>query len=331
MQPGLQRIRVSELTPEEGFSEALARGLSGTPKEIPSRFFYDARGSSLFERITETPEYYLTRCEQEILCERSPEIVSMAGKPLRVIELGSGSAKKTTLLIEAALAKQPDLEYLPIDISEEFMLSSARKLLATYPGLRVTAIAGEYFSALHYLSEESHFAHGTTNLFLFLGSNIGNFEDAEAEQLLISLRRAMRPCDFLLIGMDLDKDPSIIEPAYNDAGGVTEAFNKNLLVRINSELGGDFDLSAFRHHAPYLPSQRRVEMRLVSEREQMVTVLQSSYHFSRDEHIHTETSRKYSQADVSDLFASSGLQIEHAFYDSCEWFALMLVKPSALI
>lgn len=311
---------------EVSFAEAVDRGLSQPQKSLPPRFFYDRRGSELFERITQLPEYYLTGCEASILESCSGEIVGLAGGQIAFVEFGSGSSQKTRLLIEAALKRQPRLRYVTIDISAEFLRQSAESLVERYPGLGVTAIAGEYFAGVEVLPEEVG-----RRMFLFMGSNVGNFEDHEAVAFLSAVREAMRPDDWILLGIDLAKDRSIVEPAYNDPQGVTAEFNLNILRRINRELGGRFDLSKFRHEALYLESSERVEMRLVSLTDQVVEIaaLGNSFHFNPGEYIHTESSRKYSEASLRRILTAAELDIDECWKDPRKWFSILALRRQA--
>ena len=307
----------------ESFADAVRHGLSQPQKELPSRFFYDACGSELFERITELPEYYLTRCEQSILEANANEIVASLGDELEFVEFGSGSSKKTRLLIEAALENQGSLHYTTIDISAEFGRQSALNLLRAYPRLEVTAIAAEYFEGVQIVPESEN-----PRMFLFLGSNIGNFEEAEAMSFLKAVRNEMQPADGFLVGIDLDKDPAVVKAAYNDSLGITAEFNKNVLARINRELGGHFVLSRFIHQAPYIRERGRVEMRLVSDIDQDVEIekLGMNVHFKQGEYIHTENSRKFKLAEFNRLAHKTGFEIQNSWFDPLGWFGLFLLR-----
>jgi dimethylhistidine N-methyltransferase len=294
-------------------------------KELPSRFFYDAAGSRLFERITRLPEYYLTRCETEILERYAGEILAVAGEEFQIVEFGAGSAEKTRLLLRGAVERQGEVQYVPIDISSEFLRGSALELLDDVKGLWVTALAGDYLDSLAYLPYEEG-----TRLFLFLGSTIGNFEKDEAIAFMRRVRQVMRSEDRILIGADLKKSPAIIEPAYNDSQGITAQFNKNILARINRELCGHFDLSQFEHHAPWIEDKSRIEMRLVSKKEQDVSVegLEQSFHFAKGESIHTENSHKWSPEVFASMCQSAGLKVMQRWVDSKSCFALDLLSCS---
>jgi dimethylhistidine N-methyltransferase len=307
------------------FCAAVAEGLRGAPKSLPTHFLYDHAGSELFERITELPEYYPTRTERSILEANAREIVESAGMNAALVEFGSGSSAKTRLLIEAALARQPELRYVPIDISVEFLKQSSQALLDRYDRLRVTALGAEYFDAISALP-----AHDGPRLILFLGSNIGNLTHEEATEFLTRVRCRMEPRDRLLIGIDLVKDRHVLEAAYNDAQGVTAAFNRNLLRRVNRELDGHFVVDCFRHHAPYDEAEQRIEMRLYSVGEQHVPIdaIGQTYGFRDGEYIHTEWSHKYTRESFAALCAPAGLALEHVWPDPRDWFALTMLKPA---
>ena len=237
-------------------------GLGAKPFSLPCRFFYDAEGSRLFEAICELPEYYLTRAEHEILTRHADEIAARCPTPLFLAELGSGSATKTRLLIEAFLRHQGSLRYVPVDISQSMLDESAQSLLADYHGLEITAIASEYGDGLRHLGKDTRLP----KLIAWLGSNIGNFARADAHHFVAGIRDAMSADDRLLLGVDLRKDERALELAYDDAQGVTARFNKNLLARINRELGGSFDLADWTHRARVVDDGGRVEIGLVCRR-----------------------------------------------------------------
>ncbi len=323
----MQRLRFVDVRgdrPQEVLCETVFDGLSARPKRLPPRLFYDDQGSAIFEAITDLPEYYPTRTEQAILTDHADEIVTAVGGPITLIEFGSGSSRKTRVLIEAALARQETLEYIPIDISRAFLKESSETLLNEYPALTVTALAGEYFDAAEALP-----AAPGPRLILFLGSNIGNLTHEEATDFLTRIRRSMKSHDRLLIGTDMVKDRAILEAAYNDAQGVTAEFNCNVLERVNRELGGHFDLRQFRHHAPYDDAHQRIEMRLVSKVDQHVRVddLDTEFGFDAGESIVTEWSQKYTRASFGQLTSSAGLEIVSDWADERAWFTEYLLCP----
>jgi len=309
---------------EETFREAAMNGLSQSQRSLPCRFFYDEIGSVLFEQICDLPEYYPTRTERAIISAHADAMLAATGaSQLTLVELGSGNSCKTRLLIEAALRRQRRLHYLPIDISGEFLRASAAMLAAEYPRLDLTAIAAEYRDALTALPTPD-----TPRLFLFLGGNIGNFTADEATSLLCDLRIQMRPEDRLLVGHDRIKPIALLEAAYNDAAGVTAAFNKNLLARINRELGADFDLNQWEHHAPFVPERSRIEMWLISRCDQVVTFGDNEeFAFRRGEVIHTENSHKYTPESFMQLAGAAGLTVERTWSDVDAWFSVTLLRP----
>ncbi|HZT42227.1 MAG TPA: L-histidine N(alpha)-methyltransferase [Chthonomonadaceae bacterium] len=322
--PNLNLITVPASHQPETLFALVTSGLSRQQKSLPCRLFYDAAGSQLFERICALPEYYLTRTEHRILEEHAAEIVAALGDDIALVEFGSGSSCKTRLLIEAVLAWQRHLHYTPIDISRQFLHESALALQSDYEGLAITAIAAEYDDSLQALPD-----HHGPRLFLFLGSNIGNFTREEATGFLERIARRMQPTDRLLVGIDLMKDIRLIEAAYNDSLGVTAAFNKNILSRINREMDADFDLDRFEHQAPFIEREARIEMRLVSRRKQTVRLPAENlqFHFEAGEFIHTENSHKYTLGGFGALCASVGLEIQQTWQDERSWFAEVLLRP----
>jgi len=286
--------RIASKEKARSFAEEVRRGLTSDPKTLPSKYFYDDLGSRLFEAICCLPEYYLTRAEREILhtyaAEITGDLVADSRQPIRLIELGSGNAEKTRYLLEAALARQGDLHYIPVDISAEALQSSFHGLMHEYQQLQITAIAADYFAAVEWMTAESiPGGKGYSNVVLFLGSNIGNFDPAESRTFLTEIRRVLNPGDALLLGADLKKGADVLVPAYDDELGVTAAFNRNLLVRINQEFEADFDLSKFEHMAMYNQAESRVEMHLVSREPQEVRIgaLNLTVRFDWRESIHT--------------------------------------------
>jgi len=313
--------------PQAGsFAEDVRRGLTAAPKVLYPKYLYDTLGSRLFEAICELPEYYPTRAEAEIFRGHAGEIAASLGGRLRLIELGSGDAQKTSLLIAAVLARQADLDYLPIDISPSAIEKSRGLLETAHPGLRIHPVTGDYQAALRALRREALPGAGRT-LVLFLGSTIGNLEPAERRSLLRDVRALLAPGDALLLGADLEKPEEILLPAYDDALGVTAAFNLNLLVRINRELGGAFDVRAFRHRARYDRERGRIEMHLESLRDQTVPVraLGIEISFRAGETIHTESSYKFRPDQIADLATATGFALRHIWYDSGRRFGSHLL------
>jgi L-histidine Nalpha-methyltransferase len=312
--------------PLAGLADDVRKGLTASRKRFLPKYFYDELGSQLFEAICLLPEYYLTRAENEILKRYSDEIVASVPGQKTLVEMGSGSASKTRLLIEALLRRQPELTFIPVDISATALESSSRILLQSYPRLRINAYAADYFAGLHELGKK---LTGPT-LALFLGSNISNFDEDEALKFLRALRNVLHKGDALLLGADLKKDPAILEAAYNDALGVTAAFNLNVLARINRELGGNFDLRAFKHLAFYNETRGRIEIYIESLRSQKVRIekLDLEVEFDAGEQIHTENSYKYGLSDIAQLATMTGFKCTRSWLDSQERFSSNLLIAS---
>jgi L-histidine Nalpha-methyltransferase len=330
-----ERLRVHRLTAAvaDDFAADVRRGLTAPRKFLLPKYFYDDLGSRLFEAICLVPEYYLTRAEASIFESHAAEIVERArdgARHVTLFELGSGSAAKTRRIIDALLAAQTRLRYVPVDISTAALEESASALLGDYECLSVAAYAADYDTALPRLRE--NFEEDARALVLFLGSNVGNFDRGEARDFLRRVRAALRPGDRLLLGADLKKDAATLEAAYDDPLGVTAAFNLNLLARINRELGADFSPRDFRHVALYNEAEGRVEMHLESLREQTVGVeaLGRRIDFSAGERVHTENSYKYSLDELSTLAAATGFAREHTWLDPAERFSsnLFVAKES---
>ncbi len=309
--------------PLAGLAEDVRRGLATKPKRFLPKYFYDELGSQLFEAICLLPEYYLTRAENDILKRYADEIVAEVDGEITLIELGSGSASKTRLIIEALLRKQDQLLFMPVDISASALDSSSRILLQSYPRLKIEAYAADYFAGMAELAKTPR----ARTLALFLGSNISNFDPPEALRFLRALRQGLREGDALLLGADLKKDREILEAAYNDALGVTAAFNLNVLARINRELGGDFDLRGFQHHAFYNEEVGRVEIYIESLREQSVSIgeLAMAVQFGEGEQIHTENSYKYDLSDIANLAVETGFTRARTWLDQGKQFSSNLL------
>ena len=309
--------------PLAGFAEDVRKGLSAHPKRFLPKYFYNELGSQLFEAICLLPEYYLTRAENEILQRYSDQIVAAVEGHKTLLEMGSGSASKTRLLIEALLRRQSELLFMPVDISASALESSSRILLQSYPRLKIEAYAADYFAGLAELGKKPR----ARTLALFLGSNISNFDIEEALRFLRALRNVLKRGDALLLGADLKKDPAILEAAYNDALGVTSAFNLNVLARINRELGGTFDLRSFQHKAFYNEAMGRIEIYIESLVNQRVRIekLDLEIEFAAGELIHTENSYKYDIAGIEHLATGTGFKLSHTWLDSQERFSSNLL------
>jgi L-histidine Nalpha-methyltransferase len=304
-------------------AEDVLSGLSQSPKSLPPKLFYDQAGSELFEEITALPEYYLTRTEQQILDERAADMVNLAGSQLTVIELGAGTAAKTCTIIRAIVDVQRQVAFYPVDVSSTALQTATQRIHSEFTSVAVRPIVADYTSGLPQLA-----GIGGRKLVLYIGSSIGNFEPMEAISILSRIRRSLSPGDALLLGTDLAKSPRTLLPAYNDAAGVTAAFNKNVLARINRELGGHFDLDSFRHFALWNPRESRMEMYLESIRDQHVQIddLATTIHFSEAERIHTENSYKFTRKMTTSILRNSGFHLEHTWTDRRKWFALHLAR-----
>lgn len=309
--------------PLAGFAEDVRKGLTAQRKRFLPKYFYDELGSQLFEAICLLPEYYLTRAENEILKRYSDEIVASIDGQKTLVEMGSGSASKTRLIIEAVLRRQSELLFMPVDISATALESSSRILLQSYPRLKIEAYAADYFAGLAELGRKQR----SRTLALFLGSNISNFDREEANRFLRALRSVLHKGDALLLGADLKKDPAVLEAAYNDALGVTSAFNLNVLARINRELAGTFDLRSFQHRAFYNEEMGRIEIYIESLVNQKVRIekLDLEIEFEAGELIHTENSYKYDIAGIAQLAAENGFKVSRTWLDSQERFSSNLL------
>ena len=298
-------------------------GLSASPKRLPSWLFYDEVGSTLFEHITELPEYYLTRTERSIFEAHAGEILQAAGAALTLVELGAGTASKTSILIEELLLRQPRALFYPIDVSPSALQEAVGRLGRQFPQLRVNPIVADYTGGVEALSRISG-----RKLVLYIGSSIGNFDPDESVRMLRRIRRSLRPGDALLLGTDMAKSTKILLPAYDDAQGVTAAFNKNILVRLNRELEADFQLNAFRHVAVRNKRCSRMEMYLESVGLQRVflSAIDLDVTFTAGERIHTENSYKYTNEMVATILRESGFRLEQTWQDRQMWFGVHLAR-----
>lgn len=303
------------------------RGLTAPGKWLPSYLFYDEEGSRIYEQITELPEYYPTRTERLILERHADEIVALAAEgseaPLQVIELGAGTASKTKLLLQAVVARQKRCVFLPIDVSASALDEAKERLRTELPAVEVRPFVGHHQEAFREIA-----CMGPRRLVLFIGSSIGNFEDHDAIELLRGVRQSLAPGGALLLGTDLRKSPEVLVPAYDDAQGVTAAFNKNMLARLNRELKAHFDLDAFRHVALWNEGESRIEMHLESQRAQHVLVeaIDRTISFQKGERIHTESSIKYDLPRVDRLLSACNFRRERTFTDPAQLFAVHLAR-----
>jgi L-histidine N-alpha-methyltransferase len=300
-------------------------GLAQPQKELSPKYFYDHRGSVLFEEITRLPEYYLTRTERMLLKRLAP-VVARELRPASVIELGAGSAEKTRILLDALVRPTgPSLVYVPVDVSESFLDETATRLRAEYPGLAVRPVVADLAEPFM-PTDVPH-----PSLVAFLGSTIGNFDDCAAVDLLSRVRAGMHDEDRLLLGADLVKDVPAIEAAYNDARGVTAEFNRNVLRVLNHELGATFDPEAFAHRAFFNAAEGRIEMHLVAAKDQEVRIPgMGSVAFRRGESIRTEISNKYEPARLTRLLRQAGLSVQSWETDDAGGYALVIAAPCAL-
>jgi L-histidine N-alpha-methyltransferase len=320
-----------------GISEAVAsearQGLTSNPRTLAPWLFYDETGSRLFEEITALPEYYLTRTEREIFTAYADEIFSILGQNIAIAELGAGTASKTGILLRALTRMQPVVLYQPIDISPT-ALDEARELEQTVPGVLVQPLVANYVSEPMHIDREA----GSKILALYIGSSIGNFSPSEARAILINLRAQLHPGDALLLGADLapsrSKSIQALLAAYNDEAGVTAAFNRNILTRLNRELDADFDLDRFTHQACWNPTESRIEMHLASVCAQTVRIPADSsshgltLHFAPGETIHTENSYKFTPDAISSLLADTGFTLTRTFTDPHNLFAVTLASAA---
>jgi dimethylhistidine N-methyltransferase len=311
-------------------AEAL-RGLTvpkGQQKMLPPWLFYDEAGSALFEKITELPEYYLTRAERSIFAERADEIVASAGSPVTIAELGSGTASKTGLLLAAAAKRQPELLYQPIDVSHSALEQAASSISAAIPGVTVRPQIANYITNGYKIERIDN----CSVLALYIGSSIGNFRPDEARCILRKLRKQVKNVgDALLLGVDLapnrDKSVEQLVAAYDDAAGVTADFNKNILARLNRELGADFNLDNFRHRAVWNSQDCRMEMHLESTVAQTVHIDDQKIVFAPGESIHTENSYKFTERSLRELLRDCGFSSPQWFEDADHHFAVALAYP----
>lgn len=300
------------------FLKDVLAGLSQTPKSLPCQYFYDEAGSQLFEQITELPEYYPTRTETAILQAHAHEIAAALGEQVLLVEYGAGASTKTRILLDALKAMSG---YVPIDVSETFLLQTAEQVRADYPGLTVYPIVGDFMIRLGLPLGAKGQPVG-----FFPGSTIGNLSDEDIVAFMSAARDLLGADSQFLIGVDLRKSPDILIPAYDDAAGVTAAFNLNLLKRINRELSADFDLSAFKHRAIWNDERSRIEMHLESLRDQTVKMGGSALNFAQGETIHTENSRKFSIDTLLTLFEQTGWTLKTQWLDEKRYFAVLLLS-----
>ncbi len=316
----------SESKPESSLAEEVRTGLTAVPKTLPPKYFYDEIGSDLFEQICATPEYYPTRVEHGLLEDVVDEVVDLSG-PEVIVELGSGSSKKTELLLQAVLSAQPSLRYVPIDVSEKALVDAGERLARRFPPLTIDALLADYQGGLKHecVREEQ-----ASKLFVFLGGTIGNFDHAEAVELVSTVRRQMGDDDRFLLGADRVKDHETLHQAYNDKRGITAQFNLNVLRVINKELDAAFDLRTFEHRAFYDPKLSRIEMHLHSKLAQEVPIraLDLTVEFDRQESVLTEISRKFTGQGLAQLIEEADMVIERHYEPENRYFSLIFARPA---
>jgi dimethylhistidine N-methyltransferase len=305
------------------FAADVLEGLAATPKRLPAKYFYDEAGSRLFERITELPEYYPTRTELRILESSAASIARLTDPGAALIEFGSGSTAKARVLLRHMVSVSA---YVPVDISADFVNGEAARLQADFPALRVLPVAADFTGAF----ELPAAVKAGPRLGFFPGSTIGNLEPHEVTGFLRRAKRALGRGAAFVVGVDLVKDPEVLYAAYNDSQGVTAQFNRNLLVRINRELGADFDVSAFEHHAFYHRELRRIEMHLASLRRQKVRMLGKCFEFRAGETIHTENSYKYTIESFTALARGAGWTTGPVWTDPERYFSVQALVPEAV-
>lgn len=301
------------------FSRDVDAGLSAAKKHLSSKYFYDDEGSRLFQQIMELPEYYLTKAEMNIMQTRSLDIYNKLGsKELDIIELGAGDGLKTIEFIRHLLESNAKLIYHPIDISNEAINQLKIKVNKELPDLNIKPLVGDYFLEMHDIPPSS-----AKKVVLFMGANIGNYSFPDAVDLLKHIHENIDVGDMLLVGIDLQKDPNLVSAAYNDAKGVTKAFNLNLLTRINKELGGNFDISSFDFYSYYNPENGEIRSYIVSLKNQSVKIdtCSKTYEFNKNELIYTELSKKYNKTEIEDLATKSGFKCIELFHDENAYFA----------
>ena len=324
-----QRLQVRHVAPTRevpGLAEDVRRGLLEPPRWLPPKYFYDERGAELFESICATPEYYPSRTEEALLQAQAERIVA-AADARHLVELGSGSARKTRHLLDAYGVLAHSCVYWPFDVSADMLVASSRSLVHEYPWLRVQALVGDYHAGLDNLGLPHD---GAPRLFAFLGGTIGNFEEREARAFLRELRSVMEPGDHLLLGADRVKDRAVLEAAYNDSQGVTAAFNKNVLRVLNRELAGNFDPERFEHKAVYNAESSRIEMYLQAQRGHTATLqaLHRTVALEAGESICTEISRKFSEQALRRLLAVGGFSIREHYAAPGDYYSLVLAAPA---
>ena len=314
-------VELIDLQPDAArFQEEAIRGLLSSPKAIAPKYFYDSRGSELFERITRLPEYYLTRTETSILEAHTDDLGALLGERWEMLELGSGSSRKTSILLDASHGHGV---YMPIDISREQLLAAAGSVAARYPAVHVVAVCADYSKRIPVPRSHAE----ARRIIFFPGSTIGNLEPVEAGRFLTNIREHLGEGDAAIIGVDLQKTPSVLLAAYNDSAGITARFNLNLLERMNREVGANFDPRRFEHVAVYDIAAGRIEMHLRSRGKQRVRIGETTIDFAAGETIHTENSYKYTREGFGRMASEAGFQITDVWTDASRWFSVWILAP----
>lgn len=320
--PAPRCLAVEPCWPVADIAEDVRNGLLQNPRSLPPKYFYDEYGARLFERICDTPEYYPTRTEDQLLQKYAEEIIEVS-LPRVITELGAGSSRKTRRLFDACEQLKHQCSYAPFDVCEPMLIQSASELENEYNWLTTTPLLGDYHAGLANLPIEN-----TLKLFVFLGSTIGNFEEEEMMAFISDLRQQMHTGDFLLLGADRVKDKSVLDAAYNDAEGITEAFNLNVLRVLNRETGSNFETEAFQHQASFNTDKNQIEMHLLALRDQEIDFkkLQLSTQIMAGERILTEISRKFEKKDIESCLQQHGFEISRHFEADDDWFSLVLAR-----
>lgn len=314
-----------DLAPESGdFLADVLAGLSQPQKTLPCKYFYDETGSRLFDRICELPEYYPTRTEMALLSAKGDEIAACVGASAQIVEYGCGSVRKIRMLLDAL---DNPASYVAVDISREHLLNAAAALAADYPGLEVHALCADFTKPFEVPPTNGD--PDARRVGFFPGSTLGNFSQRDAVEFLAGAAVSLGPGGGMVIGIDLKKDESILHAAYNDSQGVTAAFNLNLLRRVNRDLGGNFDLSLFRHVARYDAAKGRIEMHLTSETEQTVKIAGRTFRFREGESIHTENSHKYSIEEFQGIAREAGFAHRKVWTDPDRLFSIHYLEVPA--
>lgn len=317
------RFQISYLAEESYDGSDVIEGLSKQPKSLPPRYFYNHKGSQLFEQICKLPEYYPTRTEAAILVEYALKIAQFTGS-CELVELGSGSSTKTRILLDAYQSLNYPIFYLPIDVSKSILEDSIPKLLEQYPSLNIHGLVGTYELALEKIGTSDF----PKRLICFLGSSLGNFNQTECDRFFQQVNTALREGDYFLLGIDLQKLPEIITAAYNDSQGVTAEFNLNMLAHLNQRFRGNFNLDLFEHRAFYQPIKSQIEMHLLAKTDQIVNLetLNLDIELAKGETILTEISRKFNLEQMEEYLGKNQLKVVHTFTDIQQWFGLLLCQ-----